>query len=80
MRTDIPMITDEDLMKFDKCDVSKPITLKQFKKATGLSLKEVKRSIKGLKEKGIIQEFTHTRKGVTYLINYDLESMNLEGA
>jgi len=79
MRTDIPMITDNDILEFEKCDVSKPITLKQFKKATGLSLKAVKRAIESLKRKGIVKEFKHTKKGVMYLINYDLESMNLEG-
>jgi len=80
MSNEIQVITDEDLLEFEKCGVSKPISLKQFKRATGLSLKEVKRAIKELKGKNIIQEFTHTKKGVMYLINYDLESMNLEGA
>jgi len=75
MNNEIPVITDEDIIEFEKCGLSKPITLKQFKKATGLSLKEVKRAIKGLKDKNIIQEFIHTKKGVMYLINYDLEGL-----
>ena len=66
-------------MHFNNCDVTEPITLKQFKRATGLSLKQVNSAIKDLKEKNIIKEFVHSKKGVMYLVNYDLESMNLKG-
>ncbi len=73
-------INSNDRLEMSNSDITKPITLKQFKRATGLSLKQVKRAIKELKDKNLIQEFTHTKKGVMYIVNYDLESMNLEGA
>ena len=74
------LINDNDILHFNKSDITKPITLKQFKRATGLSLKQVKSAIKELKDKGIIREFTHSKKGVMYIVNYDLESMNLQEA
>ena len=70
----------DDRIVMNNSDITKPITLKQFKRATGLSLKEVKRAIKELKDKNIIREFNHSKKGVMYIVNYDLESMNLQGA
>ena len=70
-------INPNDTLHFDNCDVTEPITLKQFKRATGLSLKQVKRSIKELLDKNIIREVANTKKGTVYLVNYDLESMNL---
>ena len=72
-------INATDRVHFNKSDITEPITLKQFKRATGLSLKQVKSAIKDLKEKAIIKEFTHSKKGIMYLVNYDLESMNLKG-
>ncbi len=73
-------IKADDRIVMNNSDITKPITLKQFKRATGLSLKEVKRAIKELKDKNIIREFNHSKKGVMYIVNYDLESMNLQGA
>ena len=73
-------INANDRLEFNNNDITEPITLKQFKRATGLSLKQVKSAIKELKEKNIIREFIHSKKGVMYIVNYDLESMNLKGA
>ena len=70
---------NNDILSFNNCDLSQPITLKQFKRATGLSTKQVKKALEELKKKNIIREFMHTQKGVMYMINYDLDSMNLEG-
>ena len=72
-------MNQNDKLHFDNCDITKPITLKQFKRATGLSLKQVKRGIKELLDKNILREVSHTKKGTVYLVNYDLKSMNLEG-
>ena len=72
-------INQNDIMHFNNCDVTEPITLKQFKRATGLSLKQVRKAIEELKQKNIIREVANTKKGITYIVNYDLESMNLKG-
>ncbi|QOP42493.1 hypothetical protein FJR45_00385 [Sulfurimonas sediminis] len=67
------MIQNNDKIEFNKCDLSKPITLKEFKKATGLSKKQVKKSLDELLEKGFIKVFAETKKGTLYLLNYNIQ-------
>ena len=66
-------INNNDRIELNNCDISKPITIKSFIKSTGLSRRATIKALRGLEEKGIIKVFSKTRKGTSYIINYDLE-------
>ncbi len=68
-------LKDKDMIQFNKCDITTPITLEDFKEGTGLSTEQVKKAIKELKEKGLIVELNNSKNGTVYFINYDIKGL-----